>query len=242
MDKVNVLGVEFDNVTMEEAVERCNKYITSDRLNMVVTPNPEIVMLAKNDKEYIKIINEAALVVPDGIGIVKAAKILKRPLKQRVAGYDLICSFFENNNLDIEKRVYILGAKPGVANLAKLELEKKYRIKVVGTHDGYFEQKDVENIIEDINKSKANILLVGMGMKKQEQFIYENKEKLDVNIAFGCGGSIDVFAKIVKRAPKFWVNHNLEWLYRLLKQPSRLGRMLVLPKFLLLVMFTKNKI
>lgn len=241
MEKINILGIDFDNVTMQEAVNKCNEFLNNNKLNMVVTPNPEIVMIAKDDEEYRKIINSASLVVPDGIGIIKAGNILKKPLNQRVAGYDLICNFFASQNQEIEKRVYILGAKPGVAQIAKEKLEEKYNLKVVGTHDGYFKDEDVENIIEDINKSQANILLVGMGMKKQEQFIYLNKEKLNVNIAFGCGGSIDVFAGTVKRAPEFWVNHNLEWLYRLIKQPSRLGRMLVLPKFLLVVMFRKNR-
>lgn len=240
MEKVNILGINFDNVTMQEAVDKCNEFMKSCNLNMIVTPNPEIVMLASEDEVFKNIVNSSSLVVPDGIGIVKAANILKKPMKQRVAGYDLICNFFSDTNSNIEKKVYILGAKPGVAQLAKENIEKQYNVKVVGTQDGYFKDEDVENIINEINNSQANILLAGMGMKKQEQFIYDNKEKLKVNIAIGCGGSIDVFAGTVKRAPKFWVKHNLEWLYRLIKQPSRIGRMLVLPKFLFKVMFFKK--
>lgn len=239
MDKVNILGVEFDNVTMNEAINMCNEFLQSNKLNAIVTPNPEIVMLARKDEEFMKIINSASLVVPDGIGVIKGAKILKTPLKERVAGYDLICNLFDDTR-EIKKKVYILGAKPGVAEQAKANIEKKYNIEVVGTRNGYFQQEDVPKIVEDISMSGANILLVGMGMKKQEQFIFQNSDKLNVNIAIGCGGSIDVLAGVARRAPEFWVKHNLEWLYRLIKQPSRLFRMMVLPQFLLTVIFNKK--
>lgn len=238
-DKINVLGVNFDNVNMSEAISKCNDFIATKTNNMIVTPNPEIVMFARKDKEFKEIINKAQLVIPDGIGIIYGAKILKTPLKERVAGFDLICKLFEDNTN--EKKVFLLGAKPGVAELAKINIEEKYNVKVVGIQDGYFNEDAEYEIISQINDSGANILLVGLGMKKQEMFIYKHNKKLNVNISIGCGGTIDVFAGVVKRAPEFFQKLGLEWLYRLLKQPSRIGRMMVLPKFLLVTIFKGKK-
>lgn len=244
MNKIRILNVEFDNINMNEAIDKCNKFLDKDKLSYIVTPNPEIVMEAKEDNQFNKILNEANLVIPDGIGIIIASKILKNPLKQRLPGFELICNLFENS--EKEKKVYLLGSKPGVCELAKENIEKRYNLKVVGLHDGYFKEDDETSIVEDINNSGANILLVGMGMKKQEKFIYKYKDKLNVKIAIGCGGSIDVLSGTVKRAPKFFQKLGLEWLYRLIKQPTRLKRMLVLPEFLLIILFkekrkTKNK-
>ncbi len=239
MNKIDILGVEFDNINMQEAIEKCNNFLDSGKLNYIVTPNPEIVMVAKEDEEFKKILNEANLVIPDGIGIIIASKILNKPLKQRLPGFELICNLFENSKK--EKRVYLLGSKPGVCELAKENIEKKYNVKVVGLHDGYFKEDEEISIIEDINESGANILLAGMGMKKQEKLICKYKDNLNVNIAIGCGGTIDVFSGTVKRAPKLFQKLGLEWLYRLIKQPSRFKRMLVLPKFLLIILFKEKR-
>lgn len=239
MNKINILGVEFDNLNMEEAINKCNEFLQSDKLNYIVTPNPEIVMEAKKDEEFKTILNKADLSIPDGIGIVIASKILKKPLGERVAGFDLICNLFNNNQK--EKNVYLLGSKPGICEMAKEKIEEKYNVKVVGLHDGYFKEDEESKIIEDINNSGANILLVGMGMKKQEKLIYKYKDNLNIKIAIGCGGSIDVFSGAVKRAPKFFQKCGLEWLYRIIKQPTRIKRMMVLPKFLLIVLFKEKK-
>lgn len=239
MNKINILGVEFDNLNMEEAINKCNEFLQSDKLNYIVTPNPEIVMEAKKDEEFKKILNKADLSIPDGIGIVIASKILKKPLSERVAGFDLICNLFNNNQK--EKNVYLLGSKPGICEMAKEKIEEKYNVKVVGLHDGYFKEDEESKIIEDINNSGANILLVGMGMKKQEKLIYKYKDNLNIKIAIGCGGSIDVFSGAVKRAPSFFQKCGLEWLYRIIKQPTRIKRMMVLPKFLLIVLFKEKK-
>lgn len=239
MNKIEILGVKFDNLDMQEAINKCNGFLKSNKLNYIVTPNPEIVMEAKKDEEFKEILNKADLSVPDGIGVVIASKILKMPLKQRVAGFDLICNLFSNN--ENEKKVYLLGSKPGVCELAKEKIEEKYNVKVVGMHDGYFKEDNEKQIIEDINNSGANILLVGMGMKKQEKLIYKYKDSLKVKIAIGCGGSIDVFSGTVKRAPKFFQKCGLEWLYRIIKQPTRIKRMMVLPKFLLIILFKEKK-
>ena len=207
--------------------------LDGDKANLIVTPNPEIVMKAKEDEEFKKIINErASLVIPDGIGIIKGANILGTPLKERVAGYDLICNLLEKYK-DGSKTFYFWGSKPGVAEIAKTKMEEKYPdIKIVGVDDGYFDDAKKQEIISKIEKLKPDILLVGVGFPKQEKLISELLDKNIFKIAIGCGGSIDVLSGTVKRAPKIFIKLHIEFAWRLIKQPTRIGRMMVLPKFL----------
>ena len=232
MERIDVLGVGFDNVTMEEAVTRCEEMLNGNSPNLIVTPNPEIVMKAKEDLDYKKILNEASLVIPDGIGIIKGANILGTPLKERVAGYDLICNLLEKYK-DGGKTFYFWGSKPGVAEIAKQKLEEKYPdIKILGTDDGYFDDEKKKQIIEKLSNLKPDVLLVGTGFPRQEKLIKELMPLNIFKIAIGCGGSIDVLSGTVKRAPKLFIKLHIEWSWRLIKEPSRIGRMMVLPKFL----------
>lgn len=233
MKRIDVLGVGFDNVNMEEAVQRCEEMLNGDKSNLVVTPNPEIVMKAKDDPEYNDILNnKTSLVIPDGIGIIKGAKILGTPLKERVAGYDLICNLLEKYK-DGGKTFYFWGSKPGVAEIAKTKLEEKYpNIKILGADDGYFDDAKKEEIIKKLEALKPDVLLVGIGFPRQEKLIASLLDKNIFKIAIGCGGSIDVLAGTVKRAPKIFIKLHIEWSWRLIKEPTRIGRMMVLPKFL----------
>ncbi|MBR2916918.1 MAG: WecB/TagA/CpsF family glycosyltransferase, partial [Clostridia bacterium] len=158
-----------------------------------------------------------------------------------VAGFDLTCKILDYLK-GTEDRVFLFGAKPGVAEIAKQRLEKKYPgLKVVGTNDGYFTENDIPVIIEKINESGAKLLLVCLGAKKQEKWINDYQDKLTtVRLCMGVGGTLDVFAGNVKRAPKIFIKLNLEWLYRLLKQPSRIGRFAALPKFIVEVVKSKK--
>jgi len=232
MSKIDVLGIKFDNVNMQEAVAKCQDFISSDTSNLIVTPNPEIVMSAKDNPEFKNIINSASLVIPDGIGIIKGARILGTPLKERVAGYDLICNLLELYK-DGSHTFYFWGSKPGIADLAKEKLEEKYpNIKIIGTDNGYFDDTKKTEIIEKIRNLKPDILLVGTGAPRQEKLINEFLKEKIFKIGIGCGGSIDVLSGTVKRAPKLFIKLHMEWTWRLIKEPTRLGRMMVLPKFL----------
>ena len=235
MESVNILGVNVDRYTMDEAVEKASRFMDSDGLSMIFTPNSEILLYASNTPEFTEVLNNADMIIPDGIGVVYGAKILGQPIKERVAGYDLICNLFP---VMAEKgqSVYLLGAKPGVAELAAENLVKKHPgLKIAGLHDGYF--KDDEEVIADINNANPDLLMVCIGFPKQENWIYNNRERLNAKLAIGAGGCIDVFAGTVQRAPEFYCKHGIEWLYRLVRQPSRFVRMLALPKFGLKVLF-----
>ena len=239
--KTDILGVRFDNVTRAEATSRVIDYLDDDGFTRtVVTPNPEMVMEAVRNPEFCDILNLANLCVPDGIGIVIASKLLGGGITQRVAGIELIEAVFKQMSADgHECKVFLLGGKPnesglpGVAERAKQQLEQKYSaVRVVGTCDGYFDSEREKLIAEQIGQTQPDLLLVGLGFPKQEMFIDRHRAILNAKVCIGCGGSLDVFAGEVARAPLAFRKLGLEWLYRLIKQPSRLGRMIAFPIFI----------
>lgn len=228
--RTDVLGVGFDNVTLEEAAERGMALLDQPGAHLVATPNPEIVQLARQDPEFARVLEEAALVIPDGIGVVYAAKILGRPLKGRVPGIEFASALMEKMAVE-GRRLFLLGAKPGVAELARVNLKEKYPgLVVCGTHDGYF--KEDEPVVEAIRQSEADAVFVCLGAPKQEKWIAAYGEATGAHLLVGLGGSLDVFAGQVKRAPEAFQKLGLEWFYRLCTQPSRFGRMAKLPLFL----------
>lgn len=236
-----MLGVNIDKVTFDEAVDKLDKFMNTEGVSAVFTPNPEIVMAAYEDAEFRDILNSAELCTADGIGVVYASRMLKDAVPERVAGFDMTCEIL-SRAAKSGNGVFLFGSKPGVAEAAKAKMEEKYSgIRVVGTRNGYFKPEDNDEIVEEINSSGADLLLVCLGAPKQEKWIAENRESLKVRLCMGVGGTLDVFAGTSKRAPKIFIKLNLEWLYRGLKQPSRLIRFVALPKFMLEVMKNKNK-
>ena len=228
--KIDVLGVAFDNISLEEAVSQGEEIISQRRGAYVVTPNPEIVMAAGKNPELMEALNQAQLVLPDGIGVVYSAKIIGTPLKSRVPGIDFAAGLMERLAQN-GGRVYLFGAKPGVAEDAADNLEEMYPgLVVCGVQDGYFD--DDTEIINDINEKKPDFLFVCLGYPKQEIWMHKNAGKLNVGIMAGLGGCLDVFAGNVDRAPVKMQKMGLEWLYRLYREPKRIGRMVKLPGIL----------
>ncbi|TCK93465.1 N-acetylglucosaminyldiphosphoundecaprenol N-acetyl-beta-D-mannosaminyltransferase [Natranaerovirga hydrolytica] len=240
--KINILGVNFNHITMEQAIDIVIGFLNSkEKLHMIFTPNPEIVMIAQKEIKLQEILNHSDLVVPDGIGIVKAAKILKDPLTERVAGYDLVQNVFEKIS-KTNHTVYFLGGAKEVADQAAKNMQEKYPgLKIIGCHDGYFSKNEEMTIIQEINELKPDLLLVGLGAPRQEMWLYDNRKKLNAKACIGVGGSFDVMSGKVKRAPKWMIKSNLEWFYRLLVQPTRIKRMINLPIFMLKVLVNKKK-
>ncbi len=235
MSKKEIRGVFFDHVDMREAIELAEQALQGKKTVSVFTPNAEIAQLAAEDKNFKILLNRADILLPDGAGVILAAKILKTPLKEKVAGVD-----FGENVLDLAAKkghtVYFLGGKPGVAETAAEKMKAKYpALTIVGTRDGYFEKSGTENdaVIKAVNESGADILFVCLGAPAQEKWIDENKKSFThVKLLMGLGGSLDVYAGTVKRAPKIFIKMRLEWFYRLLKEPRRIGRMMKLPKYI----------
>ena len=237
--KTDVLGVLYDNVTMHEALQLGSELIDGNRAAYCVTPNAEMAYEALHDQDFCDLLNAADLVLPDGAGVVLGAKILKTPLKQKVAGiefaYNLLPILAERG-----KRLYLLVGKPGIAELAAEKISEKYpNLVICGTADGYF--RDEAEVVRRVNEAKADVLFVCLGAPKQEKFMRRHQKDLCVKLMIGLGGTLDGMAGTVKRAPKWMIKLQLEWLYRLLKEPKRIGRMMRLPKFVLAALKRRMK-
>jgi N-acetylglucosaminyldiphosphoundecaprenol N-acetyl-beta-D-mannosaminyltransferase len=239
MERIDVMGVGFDNVTLDEATDRAMSFLEEPRPHLVATPNPEIVQLAQKDPEFSQVLANADLVIPDGVGVIYAAKLLGKPLKSRVPGIELAGALMLRM-AQSGKRLYLLGAKPGVAEAAAEKLQSQYPgLVICGTHDGYFQ--DDAPVVEAIKAAQADVVFVCLGAPKQEKWIARNGDATGARLLLGLGGSLDVFAGEVKRAPKALQRLGLEWFYRLCKQPSRIGRMAKLPLFLVSAAGTRLK-
>ena len=230
-ERVEILGVNVDAVTMAQAVERVINLIAEKNSSMVATANAEMLLNATHDDELKKILNAASLVVPDGAGTVWAARHLGKFMPERVAGFDLVQELMKIAPArDI--KFFLFGAAPGIADKAKLKAETLYPgIKIVGTRNGYFKPADEPEIINQIKNSRADILLAALGVPKQEKWLFKYKDELRIPVSIGVGGTFDVMAGIVKRAPLWMQKARLEWLFRAMLQPSRAGRLIALPKF-----------
>ncbi len=235
------LECRIDNLDMQQTVDKIESFINSQTGAQIITLNAEILYQAQYDDELRELINQADLVTPDGIGIVWAARKLDKPVKERVSGIDLLqnlCSRAAEKGWAI----YLLGAAPGVAQSAAKNLIQNYPgLKICGIRHGYFGLEDYEQIRTDILSSKPAILFAGLGAPKQEYWIRDNLPQLGSVICMGVGGSFDVLSGIKQRAPEWIIKLNLEWLYRLMAEPSRIKRQTVLPRFIWLVLKTRWK-
>ena len=225
--KIEVLGVAFDDVTMEQAAELGGRMLQEDRFHYVVTPNPEFILAAEKDESFRKVINAADLVIPDGIGVIYSAKILGTPLAERVPGIEFSAKMLEKLN-EMGGRLFLLGAKPGVAEKAGENICAQYpNIVLCGTQDGYF--KDEEDVILKVAAARPDLLFVCLGAPKQEKWMARWGKHTGAKMAIGLGGCLDVYAGNVERAPEAWQKAGMEWAYRLKKEPKRITRMAKLP-------------
>ncbi len=235
IQSISLLGIKVSKITMTDALSAVSNFIESGVPHMIVTADASMIARAQEDDELKTIINEADLVTPDGSGIIKGARILGTPLIERVSGVDLakeLCRMSAEQGFSI----YFLGAEPGIAEAAAENLAKTFPgMKIAGTHDGYFKQDRDAEIAGLVKASGAKALLVAMGIPRQEKFIKRYMQEMGICVAIGVGGSFDVFSGKVKRAPVWIQNHGLEWLYRLIKDPSKISKVSVLPKFLMMI-------
>lgn len=238
MNKERILGFDVCITSQDNLIENIFNDYSKGLRNFIVNVNPEIVTKNYKNAELKNVFNSQKYQIADGIGIIYASKLNKGNIKKRITGIDLmyaICKASINYNTSI----FLYGSKEGISERAKLELEKQYNgINIVGTSSGYV---DEALVIDQINRSNATILFVGLGCPKQEEFIIRNMDKLkNIKIFMPVGGSFDVISGSLKRAPNWIIKMNLEWLYRLFQEPKRFFRQLNLIKFLFLNIFRRK--
>ena len=239
--KVTILGVPVDAITMGEAVARIDGFIEKRTPVLVATANAEMLMRATHDGALRRILQGAAMVTPDGAGTVWAAHHLGYAMPERVAGYDMVQELMREAPAK-HRRIFFFGSAPGVADKAKAKAEQLYPgIEIVGTRNGFFAAADEPAIIEEIKAAHPDILLAALGVPKQEKWLAKHLSELGVPVAIGVGGTFDVMAGVMKRAPRWMQRAKLEWLFRGMMQPQRAGRLLALPRFVLKVHAQKRK-
>ncbi len=228
---ISVLGVPVHDVTMEETLALIAQFVDKKTPSQICTVNPEFIMLAQRDAEFKRILNQSALNLPDGIGVVWAAKRAGHPLRERVAGSDLVGQIAARAQ-STGWKIFLLGAAEGVAEQAAAVLRERYPLThIVGAYAGSPRPEEEAGITARIRSVDANVLLVAYGAPWQDKWIARNLERTGVMLAMGIGGSLDFIVGRQKRAPQWLQRLGLEWLYRLAREPWRWRRQLALPKF-----------
>ncbi len=238
---VSIFGISISKLNMKETIQYLTNAILFQQPHHVITANPIMIMKALEEPNFMKVMQTAELVVPDGTGIVWAAKYLGYPVAERVAGCDMIYELMKAAK-SYQWRIYLLGASPEVVQETAYRLQRDYpHIDLAGFHHGYFTSDEDERIIKQIEAAKPHILFVARSLERQDAWINQHRDRLNVPVMMGVGGSFDVIAGKVKRAPKEFQKLRLEWFYRLASEPSRYKRMLVLPKFVGKVIRSKKR-
>ncbi len=239
--RIQILGIGVDNVTMAQAVEQIAAFAAADSFHHVVTVNPEFIMAARRDPAFAAVLKGADLAVPDGIGLIWAARWRRTPLGQRVAGVDLvdeIAATAARRGL----RLYLLGAQPGVAQATADILVKRHPgLAVAGVYAGSPDVREEQVIVSLIRAVRPHILLVAYGAPQQDLWIARNRQRLGVGVAMGVGGAFDFISGRARRAPRWMQRYGLEWLHRLYHEPWRWRRMLALPRFVVAVLSEKQR-
>ena len=237
---MDILGVPVTPFSMAEAVAWLMDRVEQDRPTQVVTANAEIIMMAQKLPAYKALLEKTDLILADGAGTVWAGRTLGHQVPERVAGFDLFLELLKDGARRGTK-FFLCGAAPGIAEAAAKKAEEiAPGVQIVGTRNGYFTQADEPEIIRQINGSGAQVLFAALGAPKQEFWLEEHRDALEPALRVGLGGSFDVLAGKMERAPKWMQEASLEWLFRLYKQPSRLGRMMALPQFVVKVLEYKH--
>ena len=239
---ISILDVPVHGVTTEKALKQVELFMSKSRVHQIATVNPEFIMKAQEDESFHKVLQSSDLCLPDGIGLLFASRWLGQPLPERVAGSDFV---YKLADLSAEKgwRLFLLGAKEGVAREAASVLKDKYNgLVIAGTCSGSSTTSENEAIVEQINTSQADILYVAFGAPRQDKWINRNRESLEtVRVAMGIGGSLDFITGRTVRAPLWIQRLGLEWLHRLIQEPWRWRRMMVLPRFAAKVAFYRKQ-
>jgi len=236
MKQVDILGVPFDAMSVDETLNLLESYLDQPANHIVVTPNPEGVMQARRNPAFMDALQSADLRLADGIGIIMASRFIRNPIPARVRGVDIIFALLQRlADKGRHHTAFFLGGAPGIADKAKAEMESRFpTLSVVGCHHGYFTPDQEPAILEELNRLKPDIMLVCTGMPRAEIWAATNRN-IPARITLCLGGTVDIMAGNAKLAPPLMRKLGLEWLYRLIRQPSRLKRQLDIPRFMLAV-------
>lgn len=234
---IDILGFKIYKESKRDLISLLDKY---DKVN-IISGNPEVLFNGLNNRFLeVNFKQQNSIIIPDGVGTVIASKIKKTPVKEKIAGIEVMNEIIKKCAIE-GKGIYLLGAKKEILIRCKENILRTYpSINIVGINDGYFEIDSAQNIVDDIKESKPYALFVAMGCPRQEKFISKYMEELPCKIFMGVGGSFDVFAGNVTRAPKWMIKLGLEWLYRVMKEPWRIKRLGAIPKFLWMVLINKG--
>lgn len=229
---VSILGVNVSKLGMSDTVSVLERAVASGKPHQIITANPIMIMAALESEDNMRAMCEAELIVPDGAGVVWAAEEFGDPVAERVAGFDLLHELMKRGE-QLGWTAYLLGAAEDVVQEAASRLQKQYpKVRIVGVRNGYFGEAENAGVIEQIRQVKPDLLFVARDAKTQEPWIARHKHELNAAVIMGVGGSFDVISGKTKRAPVFMQKLRLEWFYRLAKEPSRLPRMMALPRFM----------
>lgn len=236
LNSIHLHGMRVDRVTMDDTLALVEQFVKSRQPHHIVTADASMIVTYNEDKEFAAIVDQSALVTPDGAGILWASKHLGEPVTSKVSGVDLAarcCALSAEKNW----RVFFFGAAPGVAEEARARMLARYPgAQIVGFRDGFFTAETEPQVVEQIRAAKPDILLVALGIPKQEKFIARHKDTLGVPVLIGVGGTLDVFSGTVKRAPVWMQKSSLEWLYRLASNPKKISKVALLPRFALMTL------
>ena len=224
-DRVNLFDLEFDNITMTEAVNLVGEIVETRQKKTAFFVNPDCLNKIFSDKDYYNVLKDSEYIFPDGIGVNIACKIIGEPLRENVNGTDMLpflCQMCESNS----RSIYLLGGGELVAQTMRDKLCQKYEnLSIVGARDGFFDREtETDSVIEDINLSGADVLLVAFGAPLQEKWIARNRDKLHCNVLMGVGGLFDFYSERTQRAPAWMREIGIEWVYRLMQEPGRMWR------------------
>lgn len=241
LEAIPLHGLVVHRVSMEETLEAIDRFISSCTPHHVVTLDSSMCVIARDDPTLQSIVSHAELVTPDSAGVVWACRRLGTPLKERVSGVEIVdrlCSLSPSRGY----RLFFFGSAPGVAQAAAERMRSRYPgCQVVGTRDGFFTKEQEPQIVEQIKSARPDILCVALGIPLQEKWIHRFRDTLNVPVLIGVGGTFDVYSGRVKRAPVWMQRLNLEWLYRLLKNPRKISKVMTLPKFVLMTLRAQRR-
>jgi N-acetylglucosaminyldiphosphoundecaprenol N-acetyl-beta-D-mannosaminyltransferase len=238
-ESIEILGVRVDRVTTSETIALVDSFVQSGAAHQIVTLNPEFVMQAQGNGPFRRVLREADLALPDGQGLLWAARFLGCPLPERVTGADTV-PLMARLSAERSYRPFLLGAAPGVAERAADALRSAFPgLQIAGTYAGSPDPQEETEIVARIRAARPDLLFVAYGAPRQDLWIHRNLHRLGVPVCMGVGGTLDFIAGVTPRAPRWMREHGLEWLYRLIIQPSRWRRMLALPRFVLKVVWCK---